>query len=118
LLTEALIQRCFETAIRSGSAVPCIDSSDSVRILTDSGHTALKRSEIKLIQTPQTFLSDWLLPAYQMAYREEFTDDASVVEADHHQLQLVEGEINNIKITTPADLHLAERLLARNPEAI
>jgi 2-C-methyl-D-erythritol 4-phosphate cytidylyltransferase len=118
LLTEALIRRCFETASRFGSAVPCIDSSDSLRILTDSGHAPLKRSQVKLIQTPQTFLSDWLLPAYKMPYREEFTDDASVVEADHHTIRLVEGEINNIKITTPADLHLAERLLSENRGAI
>ncbi|MDP4128888.1 MAG: 2-C-methyl-D-erythritol 4-phosphate cytidylyltransferase [Bacteroidota bacterium] len=111
LLSPALIHRCFEEAQQFGSAVPCIDSKDSVRILTDAGFESIKRTRIKLMQTPQTFLSDLILPAYQAEYREEFTDDASVVEAFHRPIHLVEGEVNNIKITTPLDIILAEKLL-------
>ena len=111
LLSPSLIHFCFDEALRFGSAIPCIDSRDSVRIIHESGHKAIKRSDIKLVQTPQTFLSDWLLPAYQAPYQEAFTDDASVVEAFHHRVHLVEGEVNNIKITTPLDLAIAEKLL-------
>jgi len=111
LLTVNLVHRCYETALRSGSAIPVVDSKDSVRIVTDTGSVAVDRSRVKLVQTPQTFLSDILLPAYQVAYREEFTDEATVVEAFDCKVHLVEGEINNIKITTPADLVMAEKLL-------
>jgi 2-C-methyl-D-erythritol 4-phosphate cytidylyltransferase len=53
-----------------------------------------------------------LVPAYQAAYRESFTDDASVVEAAGHPIHLVDGEIDNIKITVPSDLTIAERVLS------
>ena len=94
-----------------GSAIPCVESKDSVRLVHATGHKSIKRSEIKLVQTPQTFLSAILLPAYQSTYQEEFTDDASVVEAAGYEVHLVEGERNNIKITTPLDLAIAEELL-------
>ncbi|HCL82418.1 MAG TPA: 2-C-methyl-D-erythritol 4-phosphate cytidylyltransferase [Chitinophagaceae bacterium] len=111
LLTPSLIHLCFEETIRFGSAIPCVDSKDSVRILTEKGPQSVKRTDIKLVQTPQTFLSNILLPAYQTVYRDVFTDDASVVEASDHPVHLVEGEVNNIKITTPLDLAIAEELL-------
>ena len=111
LLSPSLIHLCAEEALRFGSAIPCIESTDSVRILTDSGHRSLKRTDIKLVQTPQTFLSDLILPAYQVPFREDFTDDASVLEAAGHSVHLVEGEPGNIKITTPLDLAIAEKLL-------
>jgi len=111
LLTPSLIHLCFEETLQFGSAIPCIDSKDSVRILHESGHSALKRTDIKLVQTPQTFLSDFLLPAYQADYQESFTDDASVVENSNHPIHLVNGEENNIKITSPLDLVIAEELL-------
>jgi 2-C-methyl-D-erythritol 4-phosphate cytidylyltransferase len=69
------------------------------------------RSRVKLVQTPQTFLSKILIPAYQAEYRPEFTDEATVVEAAGHTVYLTEGEPDNIKITLPADLLIAERLL-------
>jgi 2-C-methyl-D-erythritol 4-phosphate cytidylyltransferase len=111
LLTPSLIHLCFEETLRFGSAIPCIDSKDSIRIVNESGNTPVKRSEVKLVQTPQTFLSDLILPAYEKTYQEIFTDDASVVEADHHPIHLVAGEEDNIKITTPLDLSIAEELL-------
>ena len=111
LLSTTLIHNCYEEALRFGSAIPCIDSKDSVRLLNKTGHEAIKRADVKLVQTPQTFLSNLLLPAYQTDYREEFTDEASVLEASHHPIHLVDGEVTNIKITNPLDLVIAGKLL-------
>jgi 2-C-methyl-D-erythritol 4-phosphate cytidylyltransferase len=111
LLSPSLIHFCYEEAIQFGSAIPCIESKDSIRILTDTGHVSVNRTNIKLVQTPQTFLSDLILPAYQTPFRESFTDDASVLEAAGGTVHLVEGEVNNIKITTPLDLAIAEKLM-------
>jgi 2-C-methyl-D-erythritol 4-phosphate cytidylyltransferase len=111
LLTKELVHRCYESAVAFGSAIPVIESRDSVRLVTASGNEALERSRVKLVQTPQTFLSTILLPAYAAAYQERFTDEATVVEAAGHMVRLIEGELNNIKITTPADMIIAEQLL-------
>jgi 2-C-methyl-D-erythritol 4-phosphate cytidylyltransferase len=111
LLSPSLIHLCYEEAIRFGSAIPCIESKDSVRILHESGHRSVSRTDVRLMQTPQTFLSDIILPSYQVGYSEIFTDDASVAEASSHSIHLVEGEVNNIKITNPLDLAIAEELL-------
>jgi 2-C-methyl-D-erythritol 4-phosphate cytidylyltransferase len=111
LLSPSLIHLCYEATLRFGSAIPCIDSKDSVRIMNDSGHRTIRRTDVKLVQTPQTFLSNIILPAYRADYQESFTDDASVAEAAGHTIHLVDGEENNIKITTPLDLAIAEELL-------
>jgi 2-C-methyl-D-erythritol 4-phosphate cytidylyltransferase len=113
LVSQQLIHLCYEQAVLSGSAIPVVDSKDSVRLVTGEGNEAVDRSRVKLVQTPQTFTSAILLPAYAygVEYREEFTDEATVVEAAGHTVQLVEGEINNIKITTPIDLVIAEGLI-------
>jgi 2-C-methyl-D-erythritol 4-phosphate cytidylyltransferase len=111
LLSPSLIHLCYEETLLFGSAIPCIDSKDSIRIMSDSGHRAIKRTDVKMVQTPQTFLSDIILTAYQVVYQEAFTDDASVAEAAGHSIHLVDGEENNIKITTPLDLAIAEELL-------
>jgi 2-C-methyl-D-erythritol 4-phosphate cytidylyltransferase len=111
LLSPSLIHHCFEETQKFGSAIPCIDATDSVRLIHAMGHKSIKRSEIKLVQTPQTFQSTILLGAYQANYHEDFTDDASVVEAAGYEIHLVDGEPNNIKITTPLDLAIAEELL-------
>jgi len=111
LISPSLIHHCFEETQKFGSAIPCVDAKDSVRLIHATGHKSIKRSDIKLVQTPQTFQSGILLPAYQTQYHEDFTDDASVVEATGYEVHLVEGEQNNIKITTPLDLAIAEELL-------
>jgi 2-C-methyl-D-erythritol 4-phosphate cytidylyltransferase len=111
LLSPSLIHHCFEESQKFGSAIPCVDAKDSVRLIHATGHKSIKRSEIKLVQTPQTFQSAILLPAYKTNYHEEFTDDASVVEAAGYEVHLVDGEPNNIKITTPLDLAIADELL-------
>jgi 2-C-methyl-D-erythritol 4-phosphate cytidylyltransferase len=111
LLSTRLIHNCYEQALRLGSAVPVVDCKDSVRVMTGEGSTAIDRSRVKLVQTPQTFLSSVLLPAYSKEYRESFTDEASVVEAYGGKVFLLDGETRNIKITTPIDLAIAEKLL-------
>jgi 2-C-methyl-D-erythritol 4-phosphate cytidylyltransferase len=111
LLSPSLIHLCYEETLQFGSAIPCVESKDSVRIMSATGYGAIKRTEVKLVQTPQTFLSDIILPAYQAVYQEAFTDDASVAEAAGYSIHLVDGEENNIKITTPLDLAIAEELL-------
>ncbi|MDO6432039.1 2-C-methyl-D-erythritol 4-phosphate cytidylyltransferase [Flavitalea sp. BT771] len=111
LLSTELVHSCYEQAVRLGSAIPVVDSKDSVRVVTGADSAAIDRSRVKLVQTPQTFLSRILLPAYAQEYRESFTDEASVVEASGGKVHLVAGETNNIKITTPIDLVIAEKLL-------
>jgi 2-C-methyl-D-erythritol 4-phosphate cytidylyltransferase len=91
--------------------VPAINAADSLRMLTKNGNKILDRSKVKLVQTPQTFHSKILLPAFSIDYKEKFTDEASVVEAYGIFVNLVEGEQTNIKITTPHDLELAKILL-------
>ena len=71
----------------------------------------IDRNKIVLVQTPQTFHSKILIPAFQIDYKEKFTDEATVVEAFGLKISLIEGEENNIKITRPVDLLIAEALL-------
>lgn len=111
LLTNDLVKRCFEGATKLGSAIPAIDSKDSLRLLISNGNKMLNRSKVKIIQTPQTFHSKILLPAFKIDYKPKFTDEASVVEAYGLKLNIIEGEENNIKITTPFDIQLAGNLL-------
>jgi len=113
LLTVDLIKRCFDSALEFGTAIPAINSNDSVRILTNNGNKAVDRKKVKLIQTPQTFHSKILLPAFAIDYKQQFTDEATVVEAFGLKVNLIEGETNNIKITTPLDLELAKILLLK-----
>lgn len=114
LVTVDLIKRCYDAAMENGSAIPVIDSKDSIRLVTEEGNEALERSTVKLVQTPQTFHSKILLPAYQIDYKDKFTDEATVVEAFGLKVKLVNGEENNFKITRPVDLLMAERLIAEN----
>ena len=111
LLTGDLIRKCYETALGEGNAIPALECGDSVRLLTANGNKIVDRNKVKLIQTPQTFHSKILLPAYKIDYKDKYTDEASVVEAFGLAINLIEGERNNIKITTPFDLRLAEMLL-------
>jgi len=111
LLTENLIHRCYANAVETGTAIPVIKSKDSVRIVHDEGNDAMDRNKVMLVQTPQTFHSKILLPAFQIDYKEKFTDEATVVEAYGLKVTLVDGEENNIKITQPVDLLIAEKII-------
>lgn len=111
LVTEMLIQRCYKQAIEIGSAIPVIVCKDSVRIVNGDKNQAIDRNNIRLIQTPQTFKTEVLLPAFNVEYKELFTDEATTVEAFGTTIHLIEGEANNIKITQPIDLLVAEKIL-------
>jgi len=114
LVSVALIHRCYNAAVEHGSAIPVTDSKDSLRLLTRDGNEALERTAVKLVQTPQTFHSRILLPAYQIDYKDKFTDEATVVEAFGLKVHLVTGDENNFKITRQVDLALAEHILSGN----
>ena len=94
-----------------GNAVPYTEVSESVRVFIQNKHQARDRSSIILIQTPQCFRIKLLKKAYRLKYKESFTDDASVMEAYGSPIYLVKGRKENIKITTPEDLIIAEALL-------
>lgn len=111
MLTKELVHLCYKNALQFGSAIPVVSSKDSVRLIMPEGNAVVERSRVKLVQTPQTFSSTLLLPAYAAEYQEGFTDEATVVEASGNKVHLVEGDINNIKITTPLDLIIAGQLL-------
>lgn len=111
-VSPRVIQECFEAATRWRAVVPVLDMVDSVRQLSEDGSSmAVDRSCLKLVQTPQTFRADILKNAYRQEFTERFTDDASVVEASGVSVALVSGNRENIKITTPFDLKIAEALL-------
>lgn len=111
LLTKDLVERCYIEAKKSGSAIPVTTSKNSVRLLTEEGNVALDRNSVKLVQTPQTFHSKILLTAFKIDYKDKFTDEATVVETFGIKINLIEGEENNIKITTPGDMFIAEQII-------
>jgi len=111
LVSKELIHRCYQQTLETGTAVPVVPSKDSIRLITDDGNEAYDRNKVMLVQTPQTFHSKILIPAFQIGYKDKFTDEATVVEAFGMKVSLVEGEENNIKITRPVDLLIAERIL-------
>lgn len=107
--SKEMIKRCFDAANIYPAVIPVIGSSDSLREILDSGKSKIvDRSKIRLIQTPQVFHSDILKKAYESEYKDVFTDDASVVEEMGIDIHLVEGELTNIKITTPLDLRIGK----------
>jgi 2-C-methyl-D-erythritol 4-phosphate cytidylyltransferase len=112
LVTPSLIRRCYDGAIKEGSAIPVIDSKDSLRLTEGHTSTAIERSRAKLVQTPQTFRSEIILQAFRTEYQEKFTDEATVVEAMGTPVSLIEGEEQNIKITTPIDLLITSQWLS------
>lgn len=111
LVTPSLIQNCFQHAQYKGSAVPCVSVVDSIRLKTATAHQVLNRDHVKVIQTPQTFHSNILLDAFQQTYQASFTDEATVVESFGKTVDLIEGDYENIKITRPLDLMIAESIL-------
>ena len=111
LVSNDLIVRCYEQALSKGSAIPAVAATDSIRMVNKEGTVVANRNDVRLIQTPQTFKSEILLPAFKKEYHSSFTDEATVVEASGNRIFLVEGEYQNIKITRPIDLMIAEKIL-------
>lgn len=111
LVSVALIENCYAAAVQYGNAIPAINSADSLRLIVDDGNEVLDRTKVKIIQTPQTFVVDSLKKAFAQDYMPQFTDEASVVEQLGITIHLIDGEVNNLKITTPLDFQLASLLL-------
>lgn len=114
--SEETISRVYDEAERTGAAVPVVPVVDTLRHIeggdiTEGESKTVSRNEYRIVQTPQTFSIRILKDAYRQEYSDFFTDDASVVEHAGHAVSLVEGNRENIKITTPFDLAVAEAML-------
>ena len=109
-VSQEVIARCYDEALSLKAVIPVIGVVETVRHLTEGGSETVPRDQYKLVQTPQVFDVALLRRAYEQTYTDMFTDDASVVEALGEKVYLVEGNRENIKLTTPFDLKLAELL--------
>jgi len=110
LVSIDTIKRCFVEAEKFGNAVPAISPADSVRIITEQGNMPVNRQYLRIIQTPQVFDSELIKKAYLQEYNADFTDDATILEKTGESIHLVEGNRENLKITNPGDIEIAETL--------
>ena len=113
LVSHETLTRCFNTLNEHNAVVPAIPINDSIREVHGVLNRSVDRSLYKRIQTPQCFESSMLKESYSKPFSPLFTDDASVVEANGHSVFLVEGNLENIKITSPIDLIVGESLTAK-----
>lgn len=113
-VSEETIARCFEAARQFGAALPVLPVTDTLRRVADDGGYNVQRNDYRTVQTPQTFDAQLLKQAFKQPYSDNFTDDASVVEALGHKVTMVDGNRENIKLTTPFDLVVAEALIKKN----
>lgn len=116
LVDKTTIANCHRTAKIHGNAIPVVPSTESLRMVENGLSRAVNRENFKAVQTPQVFYSSLIKKAYTQTYNDQFTDDASVLEATGTQLRIVEGHPDNIKITRPGDLGYAETVLAARKE--
>ena len=105
------IARCFEAARQYGAALPVLPVTDTLRRVTDDGGYNVQRNDYRTVQTPQAFQAQLLKRAFGQPYSDAFTDDASVVEAMGGKVTMVDGNRENIKLTTPFDLIVAEAMI-------
>ncbi len=111
-VAQEVISSCFEQVKENKAVIPVVGVVETVRqLLEEGGSKTVSRDQYRLVQTPQVFELELLRRAYGQPYVTQFTDDASVVEALGHQVCLVEGNRENIKLTTPFDLKVAEALI-------
>jgi 2-C-methyl-D-erythritol 4-phosphate cytidylyltransferase len=111
-VSRDVISDCYKQVEQYKAVIPVIDVVETVRCLDTNGSSCtVDRNKYKLVQTPQVFDGELLKKGYQQSYKDSFTDDASVVEALGYSVHLVQGNRENIKITTPYDLKIAEALL-------
>lgn len=117
LATKKLIIRLALAAEEAEAVIPVVAPHDSIRQVEGESSHIVDRSLLRMVQTPQFFQAEVLRKAYSQTFSPLFTDDASVVEAAGHEITLTEGEEQNIKITTPIDLTIAEAIIADRDEA-
>lgn len=111
LVSKSVINNCMQFAEKFGASIPTLPMQNSIRKVSDNGSKIVDRSQFVLVQTPQCFQSEIILKAYQQEYQNSFTDDASVVEQIGQSINLIDGNKENIKITTTEDLKMAEVLV-------
>jgi 2-C-methyl-D-erythritol 4-phosphate cytidylyltransferase len=111
--SNKIIEESFKCAEKNGTAIPCIPINDSIRILKNGDTRPFDRTLVYAVQTPQCFNGKLIKKAYEQDYQESFTDDATVVENTGARIHIVEGSRENIKITTPLDLTIAEAFLKK-----
>ena len=107
------IRTCYETAQQKGNAVPCLPVNESLRKISNNVNSSVNRNEYKIVQTPQCFHVEKIKKAFENAAGTAFMDDASVLESAGESIVLVEGNEENIKITSPHDLLLAKAILQK-----
>ena len=108
--SKELILRAVKCAAENGSAIPVVKAVDSYRVVEGEESHIIDRTTLRIVQTPQVFAAPILRAAYDTVFRNEFTDDASVVEFSGEKISLCEGEYANIKITSPNDIILGEAI--------
>lgn len=106
------IKKCFDTAKEAGNATPCVLVTDTIRKVEGELNASADRTLFRVIQTPQCFLASKIKDAFKQEYKPIFTDDATVLEYNGEKINLVEGNVENIKITTQFDLAVAKTLLS------
>ncbi|NHB68970.1 2-C-methyl-D-erythritol 4-phosphate cytidylyltransferase [Perlabentimonas gracilis] len=111
LVSLALLDKCFNEALRYGNAIPAVRPVETVRMGGESNSKQVSRENCWLVQTPQVFNLSVIKRCYTSPYNPNFTDDASVAEHGGESIRIIEGERENIKITTPADIAIAEAIL-------
>ncbi|MFW5757487.1 MAG: 2-C-methyl-D-erythritol 4-phosphate cytidylyltransferase [Bacteroidota bacterium] len=111
LVSQKTISEAFRMASFYGNAIPVISMNESVRWVENAFNKPINRDQVKIVQTPQCFRANMIKKAYDVQFHEAFTDDASVLEKAGERIYLSEGNTENIKITSPGDLFLAEALL-------
>jgi 2-C-methyl-D-erythritol 4-phosphate cytidylyltransferase len=109
-VSQQTIANCYEIAAQKGNAVPCVPVNESMRKISNNVNSSVNRNEFKIIQTPQCFIVSKIKKAFEQPYNPLFTDDATVLEATGESINLVEGNEENIKITSPRDLVIANAL--------
>lgn len=116
LASKKLIIKLLLAAEKSVAVIPAVAPIDSYRIVEGDDSRIIDRSALRMVQTPQVFHAEALRAAYEQPFSTTFTDDASVMEAAGHKVTLVEGERENIKITTPSDMLIAEAIINAESE--
>ena len=116
LASKKLIIKLFLEAENNTAVIPVVAPIDSYRIVEGDNSRIIDRSALRMVQTPQVFQAEALRKAYEQPFSATFTDDASVMEAAGHKVTLVDGERENIKITTPSDMLIAEAIINAESE--
>ena len=115
LVSVVTIQKAFESAKNNESGIPVISVNESIRLIENNNSKAVNRNDYKIVQTPQCFKTGLIKNAFEVEYNHSFTDDATVFEYSGNKVSLTEGNSENIKITLPNDLVIAESLIKNKP---